>query len=845
MSSVSTSKRFDAVYRQILTEDVRRQLSPMLKAGPIAHEDIWYALSVASRLALFGDGREPDSARAARMAYEVAIRSLEFANGDASAIRSVADLVLSRIGNFPARHLLNENEGEAKVLDPFLGVEILAREFENKLSDSSENVVLTDFQVRLVRSFEAHRAVSVSAPTSAGKSFTLEIELLRRLQAEVAYTAIFVVPTRALIRQVTFDLVRLLRENNLVDVSVQSAPASGNETDAAQKRIFVLTQERLATLISSSPTLSTLDALIVDEAHEIAEANRGLTLERVLYLTLAKFPSARIFFSSPLRSNPEYLLSLFGASDGGDSFVEHLSPVTQNIILVNPVKGRGNTYSAKFELALGNERIDLGTAELPFLFRGVYLGKLAYHLTSKSDTTIIYCNGPSAAEKMAMEIAGEVESLLDDDELKDLATFLRKEVHAKYSLAGVVAKGVAFHYGNIPQIIRGRLEDLLRERKIRFVCCTSTLLQGINLPAKNIFVENPQKGRGRPMEKGDFWNLVGRAGRLSKEFSGNVFCIFGRSWEADVLGQAHLSEISSAYQLNVRERTGELLSAVEAPPDSSEGGQMWAEQTFARIFAEFVATGKLLSDSVPSFPSEHIAAIDILTRRIHLERTLPDEVYTNNLYLHPSRLDALANYFRGFPDLASAAPLFPTSDGAFDRLVQIFQSIETLMIRANNQSFRYFAFLASRWMAGATLKELVENKLSYGKVDDDADKINDAIRELFDDLELALRYRYVKYTKIYVDILKALFVERKQLDGAAKVLPLHMFLEYGASSETLINLISLGLSRTSALLLRPRLARDLDVEACQRFIERINLEQTDLPAVCKAEIARLRRVKAG
>jgi len=390
MSSVSTSSRFDTIYRRILTQDTRRHLSPLLEPEPIPHEDIWYALSVASRLALFGDGQEPERARAARIAYEVAIRCLGFANGDGPAIRSVADLVLSRIGNFPAKQLLEETQGAGTHLDPFLGVEMLAREFDNRLPGAPKNVVLTDFQVRLVRSFEAHRSVSVSAPTSAGKSFTLEIELLRRLQTETAYTAVFVVPTRALIRQVTFDLVRLLRDNNLPDVGIHSAPSPGSETGGPPKRIYVLTQERLATLISLNPTLPALDALIVDEAHEIAEANRGLTLERVLSLTLAKFPSARVFFSSPLRSNPEYLLTLFGTTVASDHFVEHLSPVTQNIILVSPVKGRGNTSSAKFELALNDERIDLGTAKLPFEFRGVYLGKLAYQLTAPSDTAIVY-----------------------------------------------------------------------------------------------------------------------------------------------------------------------------------------------------------------------------------------------------------------------------------------------------------------------------------------------------------------------------------------------------------------------------------------------------------------------
>lgn len=84
------------------------------------------------------------------------------------------------------------------------------------------------------------------------------------------------------------------------------------------------------------------------------------------------------------------------------------------------------------------------------------------------------------------------------------------------------------------------------DRKLRFVCCTSTLLQGMNLSAKNIFVEDPKKGRGAPMKKGDFWNLVGRAGGLSKEFHGNVFCIYGKKWDRDVTSD-RLAVIESAF----------------------------------------------------------------------------------------------------------------------------------------------------------------------------------------------------------------------------------------------------------------------------------------------------------
>src|SRR5690606_35056405 len=91
--------------------------------------------------------------------------------------------------------------------------------------------------------------------------------------------------------------------------------------------------------------------------------------------------------------------------------------------------------------------------------------------------------------------------------------------------------------GRMPQIIRNIVEDLYRKEKIKFMFCTSTLLEGVNLPAKNIFILSNKKSKSNftPI---DFWNLAGRAGRLNQELSGNIFCIRDneREWKkTDVL----------------------------------------------------------------------------------------------------------------------------------------------------------------------------------------------------------------------------------------------------------------------------------------------------------------------
>jgi hypothetical protein len=74
-------------------------------------------------------------------------------------------------------------------------------------------------------------------------------------------------------------------------------------------------------------------------------------------------------------------------------------------------------------------------------------------------------------------------------------------------------------------VIRSEVERLFRSGKIRFLVCTSTLIEGVNLSCRTIVLRGPRKGIGHPREPHDFWNLAGRAGRWGNEFQGNIICI--------------------------------------------------------------------------------------------------------------------------------------------------------------------------------------------------------------------------------------------------------------------------------------------------------------------------------
>lgn len=69
--------------------------------------------------------------------------------------------------------------------------------------------------------------------------------------------------------------------------------------------------------------------------------------------------------------------------------------------------------------------------------------------------------------------------------------YIENSVHKNYSLAECVQKGVAYHHGKMPSHIRVVIEKAFSQLLFKTIVCTTTLMQGVNLPAKNIVARNP------------------------------------------------------------------------------------------------------------------------------------------------------------------------------------------------------------------------------------------------------------------------------------------------------------------------------------------------------------------
>ncbi len=361
---------------------------------------------------------------------------------------------------------------------------------------------------------------SYSAPTSMGKSFIMRMFIKERVLNGVKNNYAIIVPTKALINEVRSEIINDLKDL-LEQCNYRVVSAAGDlALEQDHNFILVLTPERLLYLINSKPELPIND-LFIDEAHKMSGKNsRGPFYYSVVDDLSRREPKPHFIFASPNIPNPEVYLRLIanGHYDDKNAMASSFSPVSQFKFLVSignktisVFNDHRKTYEVVCTLQGDNPTLDL------------ILQAFDHTDGMKDKRTIAYFSGKDKAIEAARIFADKREKL-NDQELDELARDVRNEVHGEYYLAELLEKGVAYHIGYLPSAIRMRIEKLFKKEKITAMFCTSTLVEGVNLPADNLFISSYKNGRAR-MSSTDFRNLIGRVGRIQFNLCGNVFFV--------------------------------------------------------------------------------------------------------------------------------------------------------------------------------------------------------------------------------------------------------------------------------------------------------------------------------
>lgn len=395
----------------------------------------------------------------------------------------------------------------------------------------------------------SRRAVVVSLPTSSGKTLIAQFRMLQALnqfedrKGWVAYLA----PTRALVNQVTRQLRRDFQPLGLSIERVSPAmEIDGVESgmlmeaqEGAQFRILVATPEKFDLMLRQGweeKIGRPLTLVVVDEAHTIQEGERGLRLELLLATINRECRDAQFLLLTPFIQNAREVARWLGGQNAEDiSLGVDWQPNDRAIGIVSPVddgalKSRSRNYRLDFQtvhtsrhtidlddtFSLGKEDTLAAT-----LSKSKDVGTLAAIAARKLQVrgpVIAMRSRPDYVWSLAEKIKAERLPNLSDD-VRFVQKYVAAELGPQFPLVDLLSHGIGVHHGGLPEEIRMLMEWLFEKGQLDVLAATTTIAQGVNFPVSGVVMASTHYPKGKssvPMPPEDFWNIAGRAGRVSQ-----------------------------------------------------------------------------------------------------------------------------------------------------------------------------------------------------------------------------------------------------------------------------------------------------------------------------------------
>ncbi|CAI2127655.1 ski2-like helicase [Serratia ficaria] len=392
------------------------------------------------------------------------------------------------------------------------------------------------------------KSAIVQMPTSAGKTKAIEIVLRSAFISERVLLAIIIAPFRALCHEIKNSLVEAFYDEPILVDELSDALQTDFEIASilAQQQILVVTPEKLLYVLRHAPELAShLGLLIFDEGHQFDSGKRGITYE--LLLTSLR---------SMIREDTQKVLisAVISNAEAVGEWLNGESNVVEGTSLIPTFRSVG---FASWMDQLGRiEYVDSRDAEqneffVPRVIESINLGKknrertdrvfpektdgqgIALYLGLKlvpNGSIAIFCGRKSTAANICEKAVDIIERgaplsfpavFSDSQEVERLSHLHVANLGIDAPASRSAAYGIFSHHGNTPHGIRLAVEHAMRDDLVRFVVCTSTLAQGVNLPIRYLIVTSVYQGMER-IKVRDFHNLIGRAGRAGMHTEGSI-----------------------------------------------------------------------------------------------------------------------------------------------------------------------------------------------------------------------------------------------------------------------------------------------------------------------------------
>jgi ATP-dependent RNA helicase HelY len=375
---------------------------------------------------------------------------------------------------------------------------------------------LDRFQLEACHHLADDRSVLVSVPTGAGKTVVLDFAVWLARQRHKR--AIVTTPLKALSNQKYYDL----RRRWPGDVGL----LTGDVAWHADAPILVMTTEVLRNRLVDALDLADVDQIVLDEAHFLADRDRGTVWEEVILLAPAW---TRLTALSATLPNADELAAWMTAVHGPTAVVvDDVRPVPLRPLVAHTVLG---PYDPAQVLLPGSRRSASRADwhDLPTLVRELARQDLL--------PAIVFTFSRARCEEQIAELVRSGPSLLSPEAQTRIADAVEQALQEQPALASCPSTrrwlewlpwGAAPHHAGLLPDLKRLVEHLFQQNLLKVVAATETLAAGINMPARTVVIgrlTKPSREGERLLSVAEFRQMSGRAGRRGLDPVGHVVMI--------------------------------------------------------------------------------------------------------------------------------------------------------------------------------------------------------------------------------------------------------------------------------------------------------------------------------
>ncbi len=412
---------------------------------------------------------------------------------------------------------------------------------------------------------QAKTAIVIDIPTSGGKTLLAQFRMLQALnqfdvqKGWVAYVA----PTRALSAQITrrlrrdFEPIGLRIEQLTAAIEVDSFEEELLTDQQQPFHILVATPEKLSLLIRNKKVNRPLILVVMDEAHNIESKRRGLRIELLLATVKQDCPLANFLLLMPFVEDADTIARWLAQDiDAGQAISLGTTPWKPNDRIIGLYRACADNsvragWRMEFETLTATKRAmqlhgqhrvgDVKPLNVPKSKvldgdkqKGIGLQTAAMGaIMSTRGASVAIGNSIPTVWNMAKEAAENLPKFdAVPEEIRLMQNFLRNEISHNFQLVTLLDRGVGVHHSGLSDDVRALMEWLTESGKLRMLCATTTIAQGLNFPVSSVFLQTHKYAYGYEMSPREFWNLAGRAGRIDHDSVGVIGLAEGENREA-------------------------------------------------------------------------------------------------------------------------------------------------------------------------------------------------------------------------------------------------------------------------------------------------------------------------